>query len=277
MPVPAGTRAMDELLSGEVAVVTGGASGNGRAIATTLAAHGAAVVVADLREEPREGGAPTHELIRSEIGGRAGFVECDVTSVEDLRVAVDAAEEFGGVSVMVNNAGITQSEPFLETTEAAYDRMMAVNVKGVFFGAQAAARSMVEADREGSIVNVSSISGLTGRGDGVAYCASKGAVRLMTYALADGLGPRGIRVNAIHPGMIETDMTREDLGVIGTESAEQYRRATPVGRIGQPEDVANAALFLASPLSSFVNGESLVVDGGVTNTWGGGWEDEEDD
>lgn len=263
---------MEDMLTDQVAVVTGGASGNGREISLRLAEYGADVVVADVREDPREGGRPTHEKVESESDASATFVECDVTSVEDLRDAVAAAEPFGGVSIMVNNAGITQSNDFLETTEEEYDTLMDVNAKGVFFGAQAAARDMVENDREGTIVNVSSISGLTGRGDGVRYCGSKGAVRLMTYALADSLGPRGVRVNAVHPGLIETSMSAEDLEAFEGESADEYKRATPLRRIGQPGDVADAVLYLASPLSSFVNGESLVVDGGVTNTWGGGWE-----
>ncbi|WP_254544683.1 SDR family oxidoreductase [Halomarina pelagica] len=263
---------MSDLLAGDVAVVTGGSSGNGRQISLTLAEHGADVVVADLREDPREGGTPTHERIGDE-GGNARFVECDVTDVENLRGAVDVADEFGGVTVMVNNAGITHSSDFLETKEAEYEQLMDVNSKGVFFGAQAAARKMVDHGRGGSIVNISSISGLTGRGDGVRYCTSKGAVRLMTYALADALGRYDIRVNAVHPGLVETSMSADDLGVIGSDSAAAYERTTPLGRIGQPQDVADATLFLAGPRSSFVNGESLVVDGGVTNTWGGGWEE----
>lgn len=262
---------MSDWLANEVAVVTGGASGNGRQIALTLAEYGADVVVVDLHPEPREGGIPTHERIGDEHERDATFVECDVSDVRSIRDAVDAADEFGGVSVMVNNAGITHSDDFLETTEEEYDRLMGVNVKGAFFGAQAAGRKMVEAERSGSIINVSSIAGITARGDGVRYSASKGAVRLMTYALAGALGPRGVRVNAIHPGLVETSMTRDDLEIIGNESEEAFRRATPLGQICEPQDIANAALFLASPLASFVNGESLTVDGGVTNTMGG-WE-----
>lgn len=260
-------------LSDDVAIVTGGASGNGRAISLKLAEYGADVVVADLREDPREGGTATHRKIRDEYGQQAGFVECDVSDPDDLEVAVEAATEFGGVTVMVNNAGVTHSNDFLETSEDDYDALMDVNVKGVFFGAQAAARDMVEHDREGTIVNISSICGMVGRGDGVRYTASKGAVRLMTYALADSLGPRGIRVNSIHPGVIETSMTRDDLPVMGSESAERYRQSSPLGRVGQPEDVAGPVVFLASPLAEFVNGESIIVDGGKTNTTGGGWED----
>ncbi|MFB6120821.1 MAG: SDR family oxidoreductase [Halobacteriaceae archaeon] len=258
--------ALPDLLDDEVAVVTGGASGNGRQIALSFAEQGADVVVADLTDEPREGGVPTHERIREETDADAAYVECDVSDVDDVYAAVDSAEQFGGVTVMVNNAGITESQSFAETTEAEFDQMMDVNVKGVFFGAQAAARSMAEGDRRGSIVNISSTSGLRGRGDGVRYCTSKGAVRLMTYALADALAPR-IRVNAIHPDYTETAMTRDDLDMIGTDEGARYvEENLLLDRPSQPDDIANAALYLSSDLGSFVTGHSLVVDGGVTAT-----------
>lgn len=262
---------MSELLTDDVAVVTGGASGIGRRISLTLAEHGADVVVADLRSEPREGGTPTHERIRDAFGRGAAFVDCDVTDTEDLEAAVETAEELGGVSVMVNNAGISRSDDFLEITEDEYYEVMDINVKGPFFGSQAAARRMVEADREGAIVNIASISGITGRATGVHYCTSKGAIRLMTYALAAALGSYGIRANAVCPGVVETAMTRQDLEMFDDDAtaAETYRRAAPLGRVGQPQDIANAVLYLASPLSEFVTGESLIVDGGATNTWGG--------
>lgn len=258
-------------LTDDVAVVTGGASGIGRRIADRLAEHGADIVVADLRSEPREGGAPTHELVESEHGVTGRYVECDVSTPADLRTAVDAAEALGGISVMVNNAGISRSDDFLEITEADYDRMMEINAKGTFFGSQAAADRMVEADREGSIVNIASISGVTGRATGAHYCGSKGAVRLMTYAMAAALGPRGIRANAVCPGLIETPLTRQDLEMFGEdrEAIDTYERAAPLRRVGQPEDIADAVVYLASPLSSFVTGESVIVDGGATNTWSG--------
>lgn len=257
---------LPDLLTDEVAVVTGGASGNGREIALTFAEQAADVVIADVAEEPREGGTPTHERIREETDADAKHVECDVTSVDDLYATVAEADEFGGVTIMVNNAGITESQSFHETTEEEYDLMMDVNVKGVFFGSQAAAKSMRDGDRSGSIVNISSTSGLRGRGDGVRYCTSKGAVRLMTYALADALAP-SIRVNAIHPDYTETQMTREDLEMIGTETGARYvEENLLLDRPSQPSDVANAALYLTSELGSFVTGHSLVVDGGVTAT-----------
>lgn len=253
---------MTDLLDGRVAVVTGGASGIGRAICLAYAEAGADVVVADVREEPRKGGAPTHERIESETDGRALFVECDVTEPAALRAAVGRSEEFGDLDVMVNNAGIFRLQEFTEITEAQYDQVMDVNAKGVFFGAQAAANRML-ATGGGAIITLSSTAGLYGVGEYVPYCASKGAVRLMTYALADRLGPEGIRVNAIHPGVVESEMTRRDSRVIGTERGEAFADRIPVGRFGHPSDVADAAVYLASDMASYVNGESLVVDGGV--------------
>ncbi|WP_299234769.1 SDR family NAD(P)-dependent oxidoreductase [Natronomonas sp.] len=258
-------------LTDDVAVVTGGASGIGREISLRLAEHGADVVVADLRSEPRGGGDPTHELIESEHGQAGRYVECDVSEPSDTAAAVEGAEALGGVTIMVNNAGISRSDDFLEITEADYDRMMDINAKGTFFAAQAAADRMIEADREGAIVNVASISGVTGRATGAHYCASKGAVRLMTYAMAAALGPHGIRANAVCPGLVETPLTRQDLEMFGDDRAatDTYERAAPLRRVGQPDDIADAVLYLSSSLSGFVTGESVIVDGGATNTWSG--------
>lgn len=253
------------MLTDQTAVITGAASGNGRAIAQRFAEEGANVVVADIREEPREGGMPTHELLTAEYGVHAKFVETDVTDVAALDAAVEAAEEFGGIDTMINNAGIFRSEEFLEVTEEEYHQLMDINVKGVFFGAQAAAKRMVN-DGGGTIINLASVAGIIGGGDFVTYHASKGAVKLITYSLADRLGPEGIRVNAIHPGLIETKMTTDDVPIVGTEAEEQFMQTIPSRRKGQPEDVADAALYLASDLSDYVNGESLVLDGGMTNT-----------
>ncbi|OLZ40154.1 3-ketoacyl-ACP reductase [Natrinema saccharevitans] len=256
---------MSTLLTDDVAVVTGGASGNGRAIARRFASEGADIVIADIQASPREGGEPTHELIEAETQSKATFVECDVTNADDLEAAIEAAEEFGGVTVMVNNAGIFHGEDFLEVDEDEFDRMMDINVKGVYFGAQAAAKRMIEADG-GRIINLSSVAGLEGSGEFITYCGTKGAVRLLTYAMAARLGPDGVRVNAIHPGLIETTMTTDDYPIMGTDAEEDFLQAIPSRRAGQPEDVADAALYLASDLSDYVNGESLVVDGGMTNT-----------
>jgi NAD(P)-dependent dehydrogenase (short-subunit alcohol dehydrogenase family) len=256
---------MCALVADEVAIVTGGSSGIGRAISRRFAAEGADVVVADVQESPREGDDPTHELITEETDARATFVECDVSNPADLEDAVEEAETFGGVTAMVNNAGIFHGEAFLETQEEEFDRMMDVNVKGVYFGAQAAAKRMTEADG-GSIINLSSTAGLQGSGEFVTYCGTKGAVRLLTYAMAAELGPEGIRVNTIHPGLIETSMTTDDYAIIGTDAEAGFLEAIPARRAGQPEDIADAAVYLASDLSSYVTGESLVVDGGMANT-----------
>ncbi|WP_306060910.1 SDR family oxidoreductase [Natronococcus wangiae] len=254
---------MAHLLEERTAVVTGASSGIGRSIARTFAENGSDVIVADVREDPREGGTPTHELIDDETDAAAAYVECDVSNVDDLETMIDAANQFGGVDVLVNNAGIFRPEEFLEATPDEYERLMNVNVKGAFFGSQLAARRMVENDG-GSIINVSSIAGLVGNGGYVTYCVSKGALRLLTYALAHRLGPEGIRVNAIHPGGIETAMMED--AHMGPDALDQFTQAIPSRRIGEPEDIAGVALFLASDLASYVNGESLVVDGGYTYT-----------
>jgi NAD(P)-dependent dehydrogenase (short-subunit alcohol dehydrogenase family) len=255
---------MPALLNGRTAVVTGASSGIGRAIALAYAENGADVVVADLRDSPREGGMPTHEKIVDETEASATFVECDVSDVASIAAAVDAADEFGGVDVMVNNAGIFRTENFLETSEETFDQLMDVNVKGVYFGSQAAAKKMVE-NGGGSIINMSSMNGMRGNGGYPTYSATKGAVRLLTYSLAHGLGPEGIRVNAIHPGSIETMIAADE--EMDEDAAAQFTEMIPQRRTGQPTDVAGVAVFLASDLASYVNGESVLVDGGYAS-WG---------
>jgi len=259
---------MDNLLDDQTAVITGGASGFGRQIALTFADHGADVIIADIREEPREGGEPTHERIKSETDRRAEFVDCDVTSPDDLVVAVEAADELGGIDIMVNNAGIISETDFLDVTEAEYDRLMAINVKGVFFGCQAAGKKMVE-NGGGTIINMSSAGAYRAMAELSTYCASKGAVRILTYALADRFGDDGIRVNSINPGFSKTQMMADSelgSGIQGRIAAKMIKETIPAGRFGEPEDIANVALFLASDLSSYVNGESILVDGGMTHT-----------
>ena len=255
---------MDELLADDTAVVTGGASGMGRAMALRFARAGADVVVADITESPRESGATTVERIESETGAAAAYVECDVTDPDTIRTAVDAADDFGGIDVMVNNAGVFAAKDVFEITEDDYRQLMDVNVKGTFFGSQIAGDRMRESGG-GKIINMSSTSGIRGVGEWVTYCASKGAVRLMTYALADAMGEHCIRVNAIHPGIIDTQMTRRDVPR-SSEEIESLLESIPSRREGRAEDVADAALFLASDLSSYVNGQSIVVDGGLTTS-----------
>ena len=246
-------------LAGRVALVTGGASAIGRAICLRLAADGAAVVVADQREDPREGGTPTHEVIR-ERGGVARFVGTDVTSVADLQHAVAVADDLGGLTILVNNAGMMRAAPLVDATEEDFDALMAVNVRGAFFASQAAVRSLQARGAGGVIVNLSSMGGLQGMPGIAAYCAAKGAVRLMTYALAKELGPSGIRVCALHPGVIDTSMTRLDVRAL--DDSRPVDPAVALGRHGDPEDIAGAAAFLASDDAGFVTGASLTVDGG---------------
>lgn len=245
-------------LSGKVAVVTGGASGIGRAIALTLARAGADVVIADVREDPREGGDTAGDAVRA-LGLEAAFVACDVTSsasvAELMRATVD---RFRALDIVVNNAGILVEGSVVETSDEQWRRQMAVNVDGVFFSCREAITRMLELGRPGKIVNITSISGFRGNPGFAAYCASKGAVVNLTRQIALDYAPRGINVNAVAPGFVTTQMTAiYDDAVRGALAGQ-----TPRARWATPDDVANAVLFLASPLSDHVCGDNLVVDGG---------------
>ena len=248
-------------LAGRVAIVTGGSSGIGRATSLHLAEAGAAVVVADLRSDPREGGEPTEELIAA-AAGTARFVKCDVTDAGDRADVVSTAHELGGVDILVNCAGIFRGGGLLEIDEEDYRAMMDVNVAGTIFMSKAAVPAMIERGR-GAIVNLSSVGGIQGSGGFCLYQAAKGAIRLFTYSLADELGPQGVRVNALHPGMIETSMTKTDVPVIGTPIGDAYEESLPLRRAGKPEDVARAAVFLAGDQAEYITGSSLNVDGGM--------------
>jgi NAD(P)-dependent dehydrogenase (short-subunit alcohol dehydrogenase family) len=243
-------------LQGRVALITGTSSGLGRAIALRFAEEGATLVLADRAPAPREGGETTASLLEA-AGARFEYVEGDVTAAADRERFVAAAEALGGLDVLVNNPGVLTRQDFLEETEAEYDRLMEINVKAVFFMAQAAARAMVARGR-GVIVNLSSVAGLTGSPLATTYCTSKGAVRLMSYSMAASLGPRGIRVVAIHPGLADTVMGRADVD----SDLAAARAGNPLGRIARPDDIADGALYLASDRAAFVNGTSLVIDGG---------------
>ena len=193
------------------------------------------------------------------------FVDCDVTDRADLESVVEATDEFGGVDVMVNNAGIWHAEEFFDVTEDEFQQMMDINLKGAYFGSQIAGKRMA-ANGAGSIINISSIAGLFGNGNWPTYSASKGGLTMLTYSLAHKLGEHGIRVNAIHPGGIETMIGGEATDPeAAAAQAEQFTQMVPLGRYGQPEDIAGAATFLASDLAGYVTGESLVVDGGWTS------------
>ena len=245
-------------LDGQVALVTGGSQGIGRALALGLAGAGASVAVADL---PDKGDAA--EEVRRTIttqGGTARAYTLDVRDAAAIRATVDrAAAELGRLDVMVNNAGVRNRRPSLEVTEADWDQTLDVNLRGVFFGAQAAARHMVP-QGSGRIINVASQLGVTGMPERAAYCASKGGVVNLTRALAVEWAPYGLTINAVGPGPTDTPM----VGTATAETRAMLRSRSPIGRRLAAEEIVGAVVFLASPAASGVNGHLLLVDGGWT-------------
>jgi len=234
-------------LTGRTALVTGGARGLGAAYVRALHTAGAAVVVADLLDD--EGAALVEEL-----GPRTSFVHLDVTDEQGWDAAVAAAvERYGGLDVLVNNAGIANAAPIEHYSTAKWHAVIAVNLTGTFFGCRAVVPAMAAAGG-GSIVNISSVEGLRGSPGLHGYTAAKFGVRGLTKSLAVELGPRGIRVNSVHPGLILTDMTTR---------IDPERIDIPLGRAGTPDDVAGTIVFLASDASRFTTGAEFVVDGGM--------------
>ena len=257
------TRTISQLfdLSGKGAIVTGAGMGIGRGIALRLAEAGAGVIVADINLEA------ANETARQIVSkdGIAVAVQADAASPADAEKVVGVAlEKLGRLDILVNNAGIFPFSPALQTTEALWDKVIDVNLKGVFFYSQAAARKMVEAKQGGRIVNIASIDALHPTGNLVHYDASKGGVVMATKSLAREFGQYGIAVNAIAPGSINTPgATAGTAGIdFGEEVMKSFMARIPLGRMGQPEDIANAVLFLSSEAASYVTGDLLVVDGG---------------
>ena len=248
---------MTRRFDGKVAVVTGGGRGMGRAVALRLAREGARVVVAEVN--PEHGREVAAEIRDS--GGAATEVAGDVSRLADVEAIFGAAvKAYGTVDILVNNAGIAVARPLIEYTEAEWDRQMDVNVKGVFFCSQAAARVMIPR-RHGKIVNFASTSAFVSSSHPeVAYDTSKGAVRQMTVSMAAELAPHGINVNAVAPGTTATEMTKSTLA---TDDGMAWQLARiPMGRVGQPDDIASVVLFLCSPEASYITGHTLVADGG---------------
>ncbi len=243
-------------LEGKVAIVTGAARGIGAATVRRFAEEGARVVVADLLKS--EGEALARKL--QAAGCEALFISLDVTDERQWEATVGAVKaRYGALHVLVNNAGILAMEGIADTSLETWERVMRVNSTGAFLGTRAAVRAM-RASGGGSIINISSIAGIVGTAGAGAYHASKGAIRMLTKAAAVAYAKDGIRVNSVHPGLIETPMTA------GMDAAafQGFVSLHPLGRAGRPEEVANVCLFLASEESSYVTGAELVVDGGYT-------------
>jgi len=248
------------VLDGKCALITGGASGIGRATALLLALQGAAVAVVDMNEA--QGQAVAQAIIQN--GGRAVFIRCDVSQAADCQRAVqETVEQLGGLHILFNNAGIIRRADVVGTTEADWDRVMDVNVKSIFLFGKYAVPIMAQAGG-GVIINTASGWGLKGGRNAVSYCASKGAVVNMTRAMALDHGAQNIRVNCVCPGDTDTPMLRNEAQQLGEPEAKFMAEAAerPLGRYGQPEEIAQAVLFLASQASSFVTGAVLAVDGG---------------
>jgi glucose 1-dehydrogenase len=245
-------------LENKTAIVTGAARGIGLAIAKRFIEEGANVVLSDIDELAGSASA-------KHLGAKAAFVRCDVGNSNEVQNLVEAAvKNFGGIDILVNNAGIVSGADFLELKESEFDRVVRVNLKGSFLAAQAAAKKMVAqvkaGKKPGSIINMSSVNATVAIPNHTAYCASKGGIQQLTRSMALALAPYGIRVNAIGPGSIMTEMLS---GVAKDQDAKRGLLArTPLGRIGEPEEVAAVAAFLASDDASYITGETIHPDGG---------------
>ncbi len=242
-------------LEDQVALVTGCGRGIGQAIALALAEHGANVVVND----GVEGSAMQVAAEIEEMGVAAMPVVADITCEDEVKAMVTAVmDRFGQIDILVNNAGITQDNLLMRMSEEQWDTVLAVNLKGAFLCTKAVARPMLKA-RRGRIINIASVVGLTGNVGQANYSSSKGGLIALTKSTAQELGSRGITCNAIAPGFIETEMT----GRLSDEARQQMLGRVPLGRSGQPEDVAGAVVFLAGPEAAYVTGQVLTVDGGM--------------
>lgn len=243
-------------LSGKVALITGAAQGIGLACARVLAAEGASVILADVNEKAG------HDAARALSPARCAFVWCDVSRKASVDAAVEfAVERFGALHVLVANAGIVHAAEFLDLREEDFDRVLGVNLKGIFLAGQAAARQMVRQGGGGAIVNMSSVNAVLAIPNQVPYVVSKGGINQLTRVMALSLAPHGIRVNAVGPGTILTELART--AVLGNREAERkILSRTPLGRMGEPDEVARVVAFLASDDASYLTGQTIYPDGG---------------
>lgn len=245
-------------LKDKVALVTGAAQGIGLACAQAFTREGAAVMLAD--RDANAGAEAAAKLAQS--GARAAFAECDVSKGEQVRSCVEATVAgFGRVDILVANAGIVHACEFLDLKEEDFERVLDVNLKGVFLAGQAAARQMVKQGGGGAIINMSSVNAVMAIPNQVPYVVSKGAINQLTKVMALALAPHGIRVNGIGPGTILTELART--AVLGNREAERkILSRTPLGRMGEPSEIASVAVFLASDEASYLTGQTLYPDGG---------------
>jgi len=243
-------------LTGQVAIVTGAARGLGRAIAETLAQCGAQVACVDVKAELL---AETVAAIQA-AGGTAMALTCDVTDSERVSAVVEeVVNTWGGLHILVNNAGITKDTLIMRMKDEQWDAVIGINLRGTFLFTRTASRFLIKAQR-GRIINIASISGITGNPGQANYSASKAGIIGLTRTVAKELAGRNITVNAVAPGFIATEMT----AVLREEIQAEVKKRIPMGRMGQPQDVADAVLFLASPAADFITGHVLTVDGGLT-------------
>lgn len=242
-------------LQNKIAIVTGAGRGIGREIATTLADAGAEIAAVDVQQELVK---ETVSLL-TQKDRRAKEYTCDVSKSEEVQNTVDqVVKDFGKIDILINNAGITRDNLILRMSESEWDAVLAVNLKGIFNFTKFCAKYMIKA-RSGKIVNIASIVGIRGNPGQANYSASKGGVIALTKTCARELAPRGIQVNAVAPGFIDTEMTR----VLTEDQKVKIVSEIPLARLGMPKDVAAGALFLCSPLSDYITGQVLVVDGGM--------------
>jgi len=244
-------------LDGKVALITGAARGQGAAEARLFSAEGASVMLGDVLDDDGT-------LVAKELGDRAAYLHHDVTSEADwAAIVAETISRFGRVDVLVNNAGIFRVRGLTTTSLDEYMRIVTINQVGTFLGMKAVADAMI-GQGSGSIVNISSIAGLGGGAGTIAYTASKFAVRGMTKVAAVELAPFGVRVNSVHPGLIDTPMLREEVGLADPSARDAAATRVPNGRLATADDVARLVLYLASDDSAYSTGSEFVVDGGMT-------------
>ena len=243
-------------------IVTGASSGIGRGIAVRLAKSGAKVVVADIQKKPRGSQKPTHEVI-NEQGGEATFKHVDTSDESQVQELVyESAVFLDGIDGLVNNAGIHHSAKLHDESTEDWQRLLDVNLNGYYYCLKHVLHHFIEEDVEGDIVNIGSIAGLVGFGESAAYCASKGAIVELTREAAVDYGEEGININAVDPGVIQTEMTAP---LLDDETLMSHLTTNTVApRLGQPSDIANTVAFLLSDKADFILGENIAVDGGWT-------------